>query len=286
MTGSIPLAQWRARGATFRFGAHEVFFVDEGAGEPLLLVHGFPTASWDWAELWPALTSRWRCIAPDLLGFGWSAKPRGHDYRIAEQADLVEALLASRGIGRYRILAHDYGDTVAQELLARDPGGARIVSACLLNGGLFPETHRPAFVQKLLAGPFGSVVARLLGRAAFERNMTRIFGRATPPTREALDGCWTLLEHGGGRAALPRLIHYLRERVERRERWVGALRSTRVALRLVVGMDDPISGAHMAARYRELVPSPDVVELPGIGHYPQLEAPEAVLRAVLGHFER
>ena len=286
MTASVPLAQWRRRGRTLRFGPHEVFYVDEGEGDALLLLHGFPTASWDWAKLWPALAARYRCIAADHLGFGWSAKPRGHAYRIAEQADLQEALLASLGVARCRILAHDYGDTIAQELLARDPSGARIVSACLLNGGLFPETHRAAFVQRLLASPFGGVVARLMGRGAFERNMVRIFGRATPPTREELDGFWSLLEHGDGRAALPRLIHYMRERVEQRGRWVGALQSTRVPLRLVVGMEDPISGAHMAARYRELVPSPDVVELAGIGHYPQVEAPDAVLRAVLAHFER
>ena len=59
-----------------------------------------------------------RLIAPDLLGFGRSAKPSRHDYRIGEQADICAAVMAEAGVGRCHVLAHDYGDTVAQELLA------------------------------------------------------------------------------------------------------------------------------------------------------------------------
>jgi pimeloyl-ACP methyl ester carboxylesterase len=76
------------------------------------------------------------------------------------------------------------------------------------------------------------------------------------------------------------------ERRRRRERWVGALTRAGVPLRLIDGLEDPISGAHMVARYRELVREPDVVELAGVGHYPQLEAPEAVLSAVIDFFTR
>jgi pimeloyl-ACP methyl ester carboxylesterase len=54
-----------------------------------------------------------------------------------------------------------------------------------------------------------------------------------------------------------------------------------VPLRLIDGLLDPVSGVHMAARYRELISEPDVVELPNVGHYPQLEAPEETLAAIL-----
>jgi pimeloyl-ACP methyl ester carboxylesterase len=79
-----------------------------------------------------------------------------------------------------------------------------------------------------------------------------------------------------------RLIRYMAERRAHRERWVGALQRAHVPLRLVCGAVDPVSGAHMAARYEELVPAPDVVLLPDVGHYPQVEAPEAVLAAYYG----
>ena len=85
----------------------------------LLLIHGFPSASWDWAPLWEPLSQHFSLVALDLLGFGDSAKPRGHRYAIAEQAELCEWLLRREGAWDYHVLAHDYGDTVAQELLAR-----------------------------------------------------------------------------------------------------------------------------------------------------------------------
>ena len=171
MESAQSLDAWQAAGSTFSAGSHRLFYRQEGAGPPLLLIHGFPTASWDWNRLWPALARRFRVVAMDMLGFGFSAKPRRHRYSIFEQADLHEALLAQLGVRRVHILAHDYGDTVAQELLARHaerrrgpefsaPGrdGAtrvEVASVCFLNGGLFPEAHHPRPIQKMLASPLG-----------------------------------------------------------------------------------------------------------------------------------
>jgi pimeloyl-ACP methyl ester carboxylesterase len=78
-----------------------------------------------------------------------------------------------------------------------------------------------------------------------------------------------------------RLIRYMPERRVQRERWLGAMQRGGVPLRLIDGAVDPISGAHMLARYRELIPVPDTVSLEGIGHYPQTEAPELVLQHYL-----
>jgi pimeloyl-ACP methyl ester carboxylesterase len=251
------------------------------------LIHGFPTASWDWFSLWPALAARYRVLALDMIGFGFSAKPKRFAYSIAAQADLCAAFLAREGVTRYRILAHDYGLTVTQELLARqgeDAGAARIDAACLLNGGLFPETHRPLPRQRLLASPLGPLVARLMTYRTFAAAMRRIWG-THPPGEAELFALWQLVVHDGGLAVMPRLIGYMAERRLHRERWVGALVGSAAPIRLVCGLDDPVSGAHMVARYRELVPRPDVIELPGVGHYPQVEAPDEVLSAVLGLFE-
>src|SRR5512145_1638459 len=74
----IPLDAWHARGGRFLHRGHPIFFVDEGSGPALLLVHGFPTASWDWTPVWAGLSARFRVIAPDLIGFGFSAKPRSY----------------------------------------------------------------------------------------------------------------------------------------------------------------------------------------------------------------
>lgn len=280
----MRLEEWRALGHDVAFGPHRIFCVDSAPGDGtrpvLLLVHGFPTASWDFVKIWPALAARFRVVAADMLGFGFSSKPRRHTYSIMEQADVMEAVVAAHGVGRHHVLAHDYGDTVAQELLARDnarPSG-RLESACFLNGGLFPETHRARAIQRLLESPLGPLVSRLSSRRAFGRSMTAVFGRDTPPSAAELDAFWTLATQENGHRLAHALIHYMGDRRRYRERWVDALRGARCPLAVIDGAADPVSGAHMVARYRELVGKGYVALLPGIGHYPQVEAPELVLQ--------
>jgi pimeloyl-ACP methyl ester carboxylesterase len=279
MTDSLE--RWRRTGASFAWRGHDIFV--RRAGEPaapvLLLIHGFPTASWDYAPVWDTLAARWRVLTLDLLGFGFSAKPRDHAYRLADQADLIEAFLRAEAVTDYHVLAHDYGDTVAQELLARAHATPKLHSVCLLNGGIFPEAHRPLPIQRLLSSAIGPLVARLSTRTTFALSMRRIFSRQRPPTREELDGLWQLVTHGDGRAVMAVVSRYRLERRPMRPRWVGALETTTLPLRLVVGTEDPIAGTTMAERFRQLVPRPDVVELPGVGHYPQIEAPDQVVRA-------
>ncbi|MBX3026563.1 alpha/beta hydrolase [bacterium] len=280
----MDLDTWRAGGRIFLYRGLEVLYRDEGDGPALLCIHGFPSASWDWHKLWPALTARFRVIAPDMLGFGLSAKPIHYAYSLRDQADLHEALLTTLGVASVDVLAHDYGDSVAQELLARQRerrDGLRLRSVCFLNGGLFPECHRPRPAQTLLRSPLGPLLARLISERRFAAGFAEVFGPHTRPSPDELHTVWLLnREHDGLRVA-PKLIRYLDERRQQRQRWVEALQHSPVPLRFVNGAEDPVSGRHMADRYREIVPAPDVVLLEGIGHYPQLEAPQRVLDAFL-----
>ena len=281
----MTLDEWKKAGRYFQHGEHAIFYRQHGKGATaLVLIHGFPTASWDWAPLWDELCAKFpHVIALDMLGFGFSAKPRDHRYALMEQADIHGALLARLGVSRVHLLAHDYGVSVAQEMLARGLEGREpeLLSVCLLNGGLFPETHRATPMQKLLLSPIGAVAARLGNEAGFNNGFSFVFGPNTKPGPEELKDFWKLVTHNAGHRQMHRLIRYIEERREHRERWVGALQNTRVPMRLINGPEDPVSGAHMVARYRELVPAPDVVSLPGIGHYPQVEAPRQVLEAFL-----
>ncbi len=282
------LRQWRQAGRYFEQQDHRTFYRDEGQGPVLLCLHGYPTASWDWHRVWPLLLGRYRLIAPDLLGFGFSDKPRNHRYSITDQATRVEGLLGMLGLDAVHLMAHDYGDTVAQELMARQQArlqsgqpGIELLTVTLLNGGLFPEAHRARPIQKMLRSPLAPLLLRLFNARGFGRNMKAIFGAGTQPDAAELARMWALLSHGGGRAHMGRLLHYIDERRQYRARWVGALVEARMPLRLIAGMDDPVSGAHMVERYRQLVPRADVIELAGIGHYPQWEAADHVAQAVM-----
>jgi pimeloyl-ACP methyl ester carboxylesterase len=289
LKGSRSLEDWAAAGEVRTLAGQRIFVrtsVQPGL-PPLLLIHGYPTASYDWHLVWTRLAARYSLYACDMLGFGLSAKPRDAAYTIAGQADICQALLEQCGVAAAHVLAHDYGDTVAQELLAREAEGRlRLLSVCFLNGGLFPETHRARPVQKLLATPvIGPLLARAMSRGKFDATMRSIWGRQ-PPSEAELADLWALVEHDGGRQALARLINYMEQRRRNRARWVGALVGSSVPRRLICGADDPVSGAHLAVRYRELVPDPDVVLLEGIGHYPQLEDPGRVLDAYFAFRDR
>lgn len=282
--------RWHREGRAFRHRGHDVFYREEGDGPVLLAIHGFPSASWDWHPMWPALVARFRVIAADLIGFGWSDKPTRYAYSILDQATLLENLLRERGARDVHVLAHDYGVTVAQELLARDArrvargdAGLRLRSVCLLNGGLFPEAHRATAAQKLLRTPLGPLLGRLFTRSRFAAQLADIFGPSTPPSPELVDELWTMMLHADGRRVVHQLLGYIDERRTHRERWVGALvdtsRAGLVPVRFVNGTLDPVSGKHMLERYRELVPNPDTIALDHVGHYPQIEDPVGVMNA-------
>jgi pimeloyl-ACP methyl ester carboxylesterase len=288
MTSAMSPSQWRAAGGTFAWRDHRVFHREQGSGEPLLLLHGFPTSSWDWRHVWDELARQYHVVALDYVGFGFSDKPSDGPYSVFAYADQAEALLAHLGVvARVHVLAHDLGDTVAQELLARDAerrrggkgGFAELASVCLLNGGLFPETHHPRPVQKLLDSPLGFLVARLTDRRRFGRGLADVFGPDTKPSEAELDGFWECASFGRGLRNYHRIIRYMRERRRHRERWVAPLLEGTVPLSLINGHLDPVSGKHMVDRLRELRPGAEVHDLPTIGHYPQTEAPADVLRA-------
>lgn len=279
---------WRAQGEYQSLLGHQIFCIDSGATQQyspqtsvLLLIHGFPTSSWDWLPMWGDLIKNYRVIALDMLGFGFSDKPDNRNYSIHGQADIVEALVAAKGLESFHVLAHDYGDTVAQELLARQlegNGGGQWLSCCFLNGGLFPETHRALLTQKLLLSPIGSLLNTFTGFRKFCRNFSSVFGADTQPSEQELKDYWWLINFNNGKHLFHNLITYMSDRIQHRERWVSALQTSSIPLALINGSVDPVSGGHMVARYKELECRLDYcAELPTIGHYPQVEAPEDVL---------
>lgn len=280
------LARWREKARFADIGGRRIAYwtTKDDEKPPLLLIHGYPTSSWDWSAVWPELKKHFRLTAMDMLGFGLSEKPRDIRYSIIHQADLQEALLEHLGIGEAHILAHDYGDTVAQELLARHNENAlsfSLKSVCFLNGGLFPERHRPLPVQKLGLSPLGPLLGLMMSRARLRQSFDQIFGPETKASDAEIDGHWSLMREGGGAGILHKLLQYIPERVEHRERWVGALKGARAPIKLIDGGADPVSGAHLYHYYLEQVPNPDAVLFEAIGHYPQTEAPGEVTKAFL-----
>lgn len=280
----LSAEDWYRSARTLEFAGHAISHRLAGAGPPdVTLIHGFPTSSWDWARVAAELEGEARVVTFDLLGQGRSAKPAGHPYSVLEQADILGAVWAAAGVERTLVLAHDLGATVAQELLARRAHGTlpvELTGVVLLNGGLYPELHRPTDGQAALTDPeHGPAVAKLMDEALFRRALLETFGEATRPSDSELAEHWAILAHADGQLRMPEILAYIEQRRRYRERWVGALEGTEVPLRFVWGDQDPISGAHVAARLRERFPAEVIDEHPEAGHWPALEVPGAVVAA-------
>jgi pimeloyl-ACP methyl ester carboxylesterase len=274
-------ADWYKDGRTEIINDLSVFFKRSGKGKSLICIHGFPSSSWDFAEVWPSLTERFDVMAHDLIGLGKSAKP-DQPLPISLQADIIEGLVTKAGITEAHIFAHDLGDTVAQELLARQfENSSKInwLSCVFLNGGLFPETHHALFIQKLLLSSLGSFIVKLMSEKSLKKSLTKVFSKAHPPTKEFVHETWKLISENNGISMLPRLICYIEERRTYRERWVMPLVKEALPIRLINGIEDPVSGKHAADRYAEIVPNANIVLLENSGHYPHVETPKEVLKA-------
>jgi pimeloyl-ACP methyl ester carboxylesterase len=255
----------------------------QGDGPPVLLLHGYPSSSYDYRGVVPHLAGRaW--VTLDFLGFGLSDKPRPHRYSLFEQADIVQTVVAEVAPGPVVLIAHDMGTSVTTELLARDLESRlpfELQRVVLSNGSVI--LHRASLrpVQKALRGPLGPILARFSNRATFVREFGRLFTANHPLSAEEADAQWALMSYNNGNRISHLLISYLDERVRYAERWHGAVRDWPKPLSFLWALDDIVATTNVLDGLRELRPAADVVELPGVGHYPQVEVPDVFSRAAL-----
>ncbi|CAE7042163.1 Mest [Symbiodinium sp. KB8] len=273
---------WYQDAASFSWKGHNIIYKQSENDKPwLVLIHGFPTCSFDWWKIWGPLSERFNLLALDMIGFGRSDKPYDFPYSIYVQADIHLALLNKLGISEFHVLAHDYGDTVAQEIMAKELEGVswKTLSVCLLNGGIFPEAHKPLMIQKMLMSPVGFLLSKLMNERRLEKSFNRIFGPDTQLTKEELHEYWELIAYRNGHRIAHKIIRYMQERVDNRERWLGSLQNYSKKLGLINGPLDTISGKQMVDHYKEVISTENIWLLQGIGHYPQVEDDKGVLRA-------
>lgn len=254
-----------------------------GDGPTILLLHGYPSSSYDYHQVVPHLGDRaW--VTLDFLGFGLSDKPRPHRYSLLEQADIVAAVVEKTTSGPVEMIAHDMGTSVATELLSRDMQGQLpfdLQRAVIGNGSviLHRASLRPA--QKMLRSPLGPILSRLSNASSFERAFGRLFSTGHPMSEAEGQAQWALWSHNDGHRIAHLLISYLDERVKYASRWHGAVGGWAKPLSFLWALDDPVATTNVLDGLRELRPAATVVELPGVGHYPQVEVPAEFTRAAL-----
>lgn len=290
----MSVEAWRGAGEVLVVGEHEVFVRDEPAAAaapdpelpPLLVLHGFPTNSYDFVSVLPALSERRRVVLPDFVGFGLSAKP-DRRYGIHLSADTIEGVVAQLGLEQVDLLTHDMGDSVGGELLARDLEGRldftigrRVVS----NGSIYLDLAQLTIGQQLLLSLPDEAI-QISDEARFAESLAATCAPALRPSDEELAAQWQLLTHNGGDRLLARTIRYLEDRRAEERRYTGAIESHPSPLGIVWGDLDPIAVHAMTDRLLEVRPDATRTTLDGVGHYPMVEAPDRFAAAVLASLD-
>jgi pimeloyl-ACP methyl ester carboxylesterase len=283
---STGLKRWREAGQHWRWQQHPVFYRQAGQGVAVLLIHGYPVGSYDWHRIWQPLAEQLHLIAPDMLGMGFSSKPRDWAYSIAQHAQMHEDVLLQLGVERVHVVAFDLGVSVLQEMLAQRHENpllrrVKIASIMLLNGGVCPQAYRPRWIQHAMASPIGPWLGPRLKFSRFEKSIRSLFSAAHPPSQELLEDFWNLLTHAQGLRVQHQVGRFWKDRVSQSERLIQALLGSGKALRLINGAADPNSGWHMVQALQRHTPKLDVIKLADIGHWPQLEAPERTAQEIL-----
>lgn len=292
-----PLVAWRDRGRVIDVFGLRVFVLESGedtggvkAAAPLLVLHGFPTSSHDFAYVLSRLNHDRLVVLFDFPGFGLSGKPPEYSYSLLEQAEVAIEVWRRLGISQGHLLAHDYGTSVATELLARSQRGLlpiELRSLTLCNGSVHIELAELTLAQRLLRDRrVGPVFARLAGERLFKSRMRALFSDPDRLDERMLSAMWEGVTCGGGRDRLSDVSSYLDERHRFWSRWIGALRQTDLPVHVVWGREDPVAVAAIAETLHDEIPGSELTWLDGVGHYPMVESPARFVDAVVGFIAR
>ena len=258
----------------FASSGGELAYVDEGDGPAVVLLHGFPTSSHLWRQFVPPLAARHRVIAPDLLGYGDSAKPPASDLSIAAQAGVVLELLAHCGVEEFAAIGHDVGGGVAQ-LLALDGGANATAKALVLLDSIAFDVWPIEGVRMLQATSAAQETAELvedlvrlsldLGMGKKERRTDELVGAYAAPFLEDPGAFFRAARAVDGRGLADR------------EEELAALD---VPVFLLWGEDDPYLPVEVADRLNELLPGSTLALLPGCSHFVTEDATETIVPLV------
>jgi haloalkane dehalogenase len=275
---------------TFPFAPryHEVngfamHFVDEGAGEPVVLVHGDPTWGYLWRRFIPALSQRRRCVVPDHMGMGKSGVPEEpYPYRLRHHVANLESLLLHLDLREMTLVLHDWGGPVGLGFAVRH--AERIKRLVLMNtwafatwpGGPFPrllELIRSERGEKFVLEKNGYVEPALVGTTHHREHLTKTVREAyqapfpTPESRLALL-CWS-------RDIPVSQTDPSYMEMKQIEEGLSRFRSTPTLL--VWGMRDPVLSEPVLRTWQRLYPHATTRELEDASHFLQEDAPERIV---------
>ena len=286
--------EWKSKGEFITVNDRKLFVIDTSSffstedqvpSKTMVVLHGYPTSSYDYYKVLPELSKHYRVIIHDHLGFGFSDKPLDYSYSLLDQADLALQLWQLLGVKKVHLLAHDYGTSVATEIIARNNNHELIIEIeklTLCNGSMHIELSQLRTIQKLLKNKWlGKYVAKLTTYAIFSKNLRNVYFDKTKVSNNELKDMWMQLEYNEGRKVIHKLSQYINERYTYWNRWIGALKETNLQTNIVWAKNDPVAVPAIARLIATEISNNKLFWIENTGHFPMLENPDEWLNCIL-----
>lgn len=283
--------QWKQKGQLIEVNGFKHFVIDTGTDSNntkpyLLLLHGYPTCIYDFYKALPFLEKHFRVVMHDHLGFGYSDKPLNYSYSLIDQTDQALMLWRQLGVTEGVVLAHDYGTSIATELLARYERfklqELNINQMVLCNGSMHVEMAQLRLIQKLLLNKWsGPSVARLSSRRTLAKNLRNIYADSSQISEQEISALWHMMSYNQGRRVLHKTTQYIKQRYTYWYRWIGALQTTELPIHIIWAKEDPVAVIQMATTLHQEINNSQLTLLDDLGHFPMLESPQRWSRAVI-----
>lgn len=246
-----------------------IFYHDEGQGEPLLLVHGFPLSSDLYQPQRAALSHRFRVITPDLRGMGRS-DPLPGAYSMESYADDLSALLDHLGIGQAIVGGMSMGGYVVFALVRRHPD--RVKGLILLDTKAAADTEEGRQGRFKMAEQARSEGASAIAEVMLPKMLTEQTLSQQPELAEFVRGMMAATPVEGITGAL--------EAMAARSDSTPLLASIQVPTLIIVGNEDQITPTAVAQEMHKAIPNAELVIIDGAAHAATLERPAAVNQAI------
>jgi len=272
-----------------QLGPHRLHYLDQGAGQPLLLVHGNPTWSFYWRNLIRGLAGDFRCLAVDHIGCGLSDKPQVYPYTLPRRIDDLVQVVERLDLTGTTLLAHDWGGAIGLGTVQRLP--QRFARIVLFNTGAFPPPLVPWRIAACRLPLAGTLAVR--GLNAFARAaLSMAVEKPERMTADVRAGLLAPYDSWASRVAVDRFVkdipfsprHPTWQILERIEAGLDSL--AHLPIQLIWGMRDWCFRPECLERFLKHWPSAEVHRFEDCGHYVVEDAHERIVPLVRAFLKR
>ncbi|KOY52709.1 alpha/beta hydrolase [Polaribacter dokdonensis] len=284
---------WKKLGKYVTINDKRIFVIDTGDHpETLVILHGYPTSSYDYFRVIPELAHYYRIVVHDHLGFGFSDKPDSLTYSLIDQADVALELWRKLGLKQVSILAHDYGTSIAKEILARKNHNLiplKINKIYLCSSSMRLEHLHLKNIGVLLRDrKLGKYISRLtnFGYRKIRRRFKKDNINYQISKNYDIKDMWNQMDSSEGQKEIHFISNFINERYTFFHRWTNALKETTVPVKIFWQKTDSLAIKEIAIVLATEEENEKLTWVENVKHYSILETPNSWIKLVFEYQNR